>query len=294
MRKMSNEFRALEMDNQSGSGTIVEKAIGSILQYYFRNSLVDSEKVVSNVLEILGTLASCHSQFGALHHLRRTLSDFWDNKKEPLTSRRLIDHLTGYRDEWKAVDLNLALEVSRHIELNNKRLLLHSKSSTLTNTFQHMEGQRWPAKIFQTESRPAFEGRRQAEMLLGLGLNVELIADTAVTAVANQLDMVLLGADAITGQYFVNKIGSYGIALLCREFGLPVYVLADSRKFMFNQTLEDEGPKASDEIWQNPPKSLAITNFYFERIPNNLVTGFITEASLENWQRLSSMTYSNS
>ena len=137
------------------------------------------------------------------------------------------------------------------------------------------------ATIFQTESRPALEGRQQARILLRLGLEVNLIVDSAVSRVLPNMDLVLLGADHVTLNYFVNKIGSCAIALACQHFKVPVYVLADSRKFIATGKVPDEPLKREEEVWEDAPKGVVIPNYYFESVPNDLVDAFVTETGLK-------------
>lgn len=287
MEKLSLEFLAIEQDNQSGSLTILDKTIRSILEFCIRHQDVSLEAWLDDLTRTFQHLVTIHNQFGALHHLNQQYSTFLTNGSKPPTGQILGGFFKEYRDKWKCVDDDLARSMACHIALENKRVLLHSKSSSLTRSFQFLREKGCRATIFQTESRPALEGRHQAELFMEMGFDVHLIVDSAVSTVLDRLDLALLGADNVTPQFFVNKIGSHGIALLCREAGIPVYVLADTRKFMITKSLPEENLKRPDEIWKAAPKELSIINLYFERIPNDLVDGFITEAALETPQTLS-------
>ena len=286
MEKLLIEILEIEQDNQSGSVTIVDKTVHALLQFGVRSKGLSLEPLLSELRDSLQHLLSTHNQFGALHHLTQELLTYLGNKVTPPTGQTLIALLTEYQDRWRGVDDALARTAASHIDLENKCLLLHSKSSAVTKIFQHLREKGCRATVFQTESRPAFEGRQQAEALLELGFEVHLIVDSAVSAIVNQLDMALFGADNVTPKFFVNKIGSYGIALICRDVGIPVYVVADTRKFMIPESLPEENPKGPGEIWEAAPRELAIVNFYFERISNDLVDGFITEESLETSRTL--------
>ena len=71
-------------------------------------------------------------------------------------------------------------------------------------------------------------GLRLARHFQGLGADVTLIADSAVGFLLrnNSIDKVIVGSDrsAANGD-FANKIGTYQIAVLAKEFGIPFYVL---------------------------------------------------------------------
>ena len=90
--------------------------------------------------------------------------------------------------------------------------------------------------------------------------------------------MVWLGADAVTDQGVFNKLGSYAAALAAREHSVPVYALAERRKFMPAATRAlkiVEMPPA--EVWDAPAEGVQPRNVYFERVPLPLLRGVIVE-----------------
>ncbi|MBM3911049.1 MAG: S-methyl-5-thioribose-1-phosphate isomerase, partial [Thaumarchaeota archaeon] len=83
-------------------------------------------------------------------------------------------------------------------------------------------------KVIATETRPVQQGSRlTAFELKHDGFDVSLIPDTAVGyAMANKLvNKVIVGADRIlrTGHVY-NKIGTYQVALIAKQHGIPFYV----------------------------------------------------------------------
>jgi methylthioribose-1-phosphate isomerase len=89
-------------------------------------------------------------------------------------------------------------------------------------------------KVFSTETRPYFQGARLTcwEMQQA-GIDVTLIADNAVGMVLSQglVDAVVFGSDRSCANGDVaNKIGTYQIAVVAKEFGIPVYVLTQPSK----------------------------------------------------------------
>ena len=84
-------------------------------------------------------------------------------------------------------------------------------------------------RFVATETRPYFQGARlTAWELKEAGFPVTLIADNAVANVISQgmVDLVIVGSDrsAANGD-IANKIGTYQIALVAKQFGIPFYVL---------------------------------------------------------------------
>jgi len=84
-------------------------------------------------------------------------------------------------------------------------------------------------QFFATETRPYFQGAKlTCWELKKAGVDVTLIADNAVATVMadRMVNKVIVGSDRnCANGDFANKIGTYQIAVLAREFGIPFYVL---------------------------------------------------------------------
>jgi translation initiation factor 2B subunit (eIF-2B alpha/beta/delta family) len=136
-----------------------------------------------------------------------------------------------------------------------------------------------PVTAACAESRPALEGRALASRLCAQGVAVELYTDGGISAAVDTAEAVLVGADAIGPERFVNKVGTGALCALASARGVPVYVLAGSEKVMsaelFDRLSVNEGPP--DEVWADPPSALLVRNPYFEAVPLTLVTLVITE-----------------
>jgi ribose 1,5-bisphosphate isomerase len=159
------------------------------------------------------------------------------------------------------------------------RVLTHSRSSTVLCSFIEARRAGRDFSVVATESRPMFEGRALSEALAGEGIAVTLIADAAASLVMDRVDFVFVGADKITAQYLVNKIGTRMIALAARERGVPVYALCDTSKFICADYLTSlvRNEKSANELWPDAPSRVATMNPYFEHTPLPYLTGIITE-----------------
>ncbi|MCZ6583099.1 MAG: S-methyl-5-thioribose-1-phosphate isomerase [Thaumarchaeota archaeon] len=146
-------------------------------------------------------------------------------------------------------------------------------------------------KVLATETRPVMQGSRlTAFELKHDGIDVSLIPDTAVGyAMAKDLvKKVIVGADRIlrTGHVF-NKIGTYQIALLAKEHGIPFYVAAPLSTFDMKSEPDDviiEQREASEVTTigdkKIAPDNIDVLNPAFDMTPPELVTGIITEAGV--------------
>jgi translation initiation factor 2B subunit (eIF-2B alpha/beta/delta family) len=132
------------------------------------------------------------------------------------------------------------------------------------------------------EGRPALEGRALAERLAASGITVTCTTDAALGEALTSADAVLVGADAVTAGWFLNKVGTRMLAAAAAAEGVPLYVVASRDKFasaaVAARLSVREG--APTEVWHDPPPGVAVRNLYFERTPLDAVTGVISDVGL--------------
>ena len=115
------------------------------------------------------------------------------------------------------------------------------------------------------------------KLFLNENIDTELIVEAQIPDYVKNIDLALIGADKILANgNVINKIGSKVLCLSCKFYNKPVYVLPDISKFSdeleFSQI---NHPK--NEIWQNSPELVSISNYYFEEIDKELITEIISE-----------------
>ena len=143
-------------------------------------------------------------------------------------------------------------------------------------------------KVIATETRPIQQGSRLTVFELKHdGFDVSLIPDTAVGySMANGLvNKVVVGADRIvkTGHVF-NKIGTYQVATMAKQHGIPFYVAAPLSTIDMETKAEDviiEMRKGSEVTGtgdkKTAPDDIAVINPAFDMTPPELISGIITE-----------------
>ena len=143
-------------------------------------------------------------------------------------------------------------------------------------------------KVIATETRPVQQGSRlTAFELKHDGFDVSLIPDTAVgyTMANGLVDKVVVGADRIvrTGHVF-NKIGTYQIATMAKQHGVPFYVAAPLSTFDMESDAKDviiEMRKGSEVTGigdkKTAPDDINVINPAFDMTPPELISGIITE-----------------
>jgi methylthioribose-1-phosphate isomerase len=136
-------------------------------------------------------------------------------------------------------------------------------------------------KFFATETRPYMQGAKLTVWELQQAkVPVTLVADNAVASLMadGSVNKVIIGSDrsAANGD-IANKIGSYQIAVLAREFGIPVIVLTQpSRGVARGQDMPIELRDTGELLNFNGKKLFGpeVKGFYpgFDVVPHQLIT----------------------
>ena len=149
-------------------------------------------------------------------------------------------------------------------------------------------------KVIATETRPVQQGSRlTAFELKHDGFDVSLIPDTAVGySMANGLvNKVVVGADRIvkSGHVF-NKIGTYQVATMAKQHGIPFYVAAPLSTFDMTNRAEDiiiEMRKGTEVTGigdrKTAPDDISVINPAFDMTPPDLISGIITEKGVAKY-----------
>lgn len=146
--------------------------------------------------------------------------------------------------------------------------------------------------VFVGETRPLLQGARlTAWELLKYNIDTTLICDNmaAHTIKTKNVNKIIVGADRIAKNGdTANKIGTYNLAILAKYHKVPFYVAAPSTTFDFSIKNGDFIPieeRKKEEILnflgnRTTPLKVNTFNPAFDIIPNNLITGFITNAGI--------------
>ncbi len=143
--------------------------------------------------------------------------------------------------------------------------------------------------VFADETRPFLQGARlTAWELQQDGIPTTLITDNMAGHFlkSGRIGCVVVGADRIAANGDVaNKIGTYSVAVLAKENGVPFYVAAPISTLDLTLTdgslipIEERAAKEVTEVYGVPvaPEGIAVLNPAFDVTPNRYVMGIITE-----------------
>lgn len=143
--------------------------------------------------------------------------------------------------------------------------------------------------VYADETRPFLQGARlTAWELMHDGIPTKIICDNMAASRMRmgKIKAVVVGADRIAANGDVaNKVGTYGVAVLAKEHGIPFYVAAPWSTIDLNTPAGDAIPieeRAAVEVThhggkQLTPHGVGIENPAFDVTPAKYVTAIITE-----------------
>jgi translation initiation factor 2B subunit (eIF-2B alpha/beta/delta family) len=136
-------------------------------------------------------------------------------------------------------------------------------------------------EVLVSESRPHLEGIAFARAIRELGVRSTLVVDAALPRLVRGAGMVLVGADSVSEDEFVNKVGTFPLALAASEAGVPLYVAALDDKFL-PKVLRGSPDRDRDpeELLKDAPPGVTARNRYFEAVPLNHARGVVTECGI--------------
>ena len=145
-------------------------------------------------------------------------------------------------------------------------------------------------QVIADETRPVLQGARlTAWELMQEGVPVTLITDNTAGALMKrgEIDLVIVGTDRTARNGDVaNKIGTYSLAVLCKEHKIPFYVAAPLSSIDFSIPsgehipIEERGPEEVTHVFgkcQIAPDGVKVRNIAFDVTPHKFVTAIITE-----------------
>jgi len=145
-------------------------------------------------------------------------------------------------------------------------------------------------QVIATETRPLLQGARLTVYELKRdGIPVTLITDNMVGYVMHKglVNEVIVGADRIVKDAVVNKIGTFTVAVLAKEHGVPFYVAAPKSTFDLTHKsvdviIEERNPSEVTHMGsqQIAASGVSVLNPAFDITPLNYVSAIICESGI--------------
>lgn len=171
--------------------------------------------------------------------------------------------------------------------IKNKSIIFtHCHSTNVINALIYAKKKGKKFEVYNTETRPLFQGRKTAKELAKAKIKVTMFIDSAAAIALEKenkkdkiyANKIFLGADALLKGGIINKIGSELIAKIAKQNKIPIYIIADSWKFTKDKISIEQ--RSINEVWDNAPKNIKIKNPAFEFVDKKYISGIVTELGL--------------
>jgi methylthioribose-1-phosphate isomerase len=247
-----------------------------------------------------GTRPTAVNLFWAIERMKKTFADAaQDGRSVDEIKRRLVEEARVIHDE----DVQSCRSMGAHgTELvpASARILTHCNAGALATAgygtalgvIRAAAEQGKKVAVLADETRPFLQGARlTAWELVKDGIDTTVITDNMAGAMMRlgQVDLVVVGADRIAANGDVaNKIGTYGVAVLAKEHGIPFYVAAPLSTVDLNTPdgsripIEERSDREVTHVGATrvTPDGARIRNPAFDVTPSKYVTAIITERGI--------------
>lgn len=164
-------------------------------------------------------------------------------------------------------------------------IMTHCNSSAAISIMAAAHDQGKNINVIATESRPRWQGHLTIKQLDEKGIRTSLIVDSAVRYFMKEVDLVVMGADAVTANgSIINKIGTSQLALSAHEARKNVIIAAETYKFsprsMLGELIEIE-ERSSNEVMADDKlkefNNVSVKNPAFDVTPREYIDLICTE-----------------
>jgi ribose 1,5-bisphosphate isomerase len=281
LEETAGKIRSMEI---RGAGRIARAAAAELRDYAMRLSVDDipvfNEKMKHAAKLLAGTRPTAVSLPNAVRAVMRYEGDTVEEARTSVV--KLADGFI----------MNSENAVKRIGEIGARRvrdgdtIMTHCNSSAALSIIAEAHAQGKDINVIATESRPRMQGHLTVKQLDMLGIKTSLIVDSAVRYFMKDVDLVVVGADAVTANgSVINKIGTSQLALTASEARTNVIVAAETYKFsprtILGELVEIEERDASEVISAEKHaefKGVSVKNPAFDVTPREYIDLICTEA----------------
>ncbi|MDP2766244.1 MAG: ribose 1,5-bisphosphate isomerase, partial [Candidatus Methanoperedens sp.] len=164
-------------------------------------------------------------------------------------------------------------------------IMTHCNSAAAISIIAAAYAQGKNINVIATESRPRMQGLITIKQLDKLGIKASLIVDSAVRYFMKEVDLVIMGADAVTvNGSVINKVGTSQLALAAHEARKNVIIAAETYKFsprtILGELVEIEERDSSEVLSREKLSEFSnvnVKNPAFDVTPREYIDLIVTE-----------------
>lgn len=281
VEKICNDIRKLKIQ---GARNIARIAMKAMAIQASKSKAKDKDGLMNELLIVADSLASTRPTEPMLRNaLALLFAEIGRGKEEDADKIReiVIREKDEFLEKMRSNELKIAEFGAKEIP-DDSTILTHCHSSTVTAILKRANELNKKIEVICTESRPKFQGWITVKELSTAGIRVNLIIDSAVKHFIKDVNLVLVGADAITSAGdLINKIGTSMIASIAYESEVRVYSAAETYKFdpltLWGKIEKIEERSPEEVADPKKFKGVRIRNPAFDVTQAKYLTAYITE-----------------
>ena len=281
MGPLTETARKISSMEVRGAGRIARAAAASLRDFALQIDAQSLEEFNSEIKDAADILLATRPTAVSLSNAVRMVIRHHESSIEA-ARRSVVSNADRFiEDSEKAVE-KIGVIGCRRIR-NGDTILTHCNSMAALSIIAAAHRAGKEINVIATESRPRWQGRLTIGMLEEMGIKTELIVDSAVRSVMNDVDLVVVGADVITANgSLVNKIGTAQIALCAHEARTSFMVAAETYKFspqtIMGELVTIEERKAEEVLPEiSKFRHVRVRNPAFDVTPHSYIDVICTE-----------------
>jgi translation initiation factor eIF-2B subunit delta len=281
-RFTTQSIAAIAADNVSGAVEIADKSAEVLARLARRAEPGGTSEWYQAVLATGWALINAHPTMAPLVNLVNAVLRRLDGVDASAAAQRaVLEVASDFKRRLRVHEAAIA-EMALRLIPEDAQVITNGRSTTVCAALRYAQRAGRRFRVLCAEGRPACEGRSLAAELAAGGIPMSLATDALVIALVGKAQVVLVGADHLTGQGLVNKVGTYGIALAARAAGVPIYALCSSEKFLppgYTPPAQADWP--AEQVWPEALAGVNVLNYYFDATPLDLLSGVVTEQGIQ-------------
>lgn len=243
----------------------------------------------------------------ALNRMHSVLLSEKEGKSVAWMKERLMKEADAIREEDIQISRNIGAYGFELLEKLGKGvgIMTHCNAGTLATAkygtalapvyiaLEHGWDPKKDLHVYCDETRPLLQGARlSAYEMQAAGVDTYVQCDNmaSYTMKSGKIGIIFVGCDRVAANGdFANKIGTSGVAIIAKHYGIPFYVCAPSSTIDMTMEsgeeihIEQRKPEEVTEMWYEKrmaPEGVGVVNPAFDVTDHSLVTGIITEKGI--------------
>jgi ribose 1,5-bisphosphate isomerase len=280
VEQIMKDIKELKIQGARRVAAATAKALGICIE---KSKAKNREEMIKEILETGDKLIKLRSTEPMVRNTFRYILAHVEKGKDVKEIKKIAKIALQTYDKQFTESFLKITKYGSDLIWDGQTILTHCHSTTVNSILVHAHKHK-KIKVICTETRPLYQGHLTAKQLSSAGVDVTMIVDSAVRHVMKDVDLVIVGADAVGADgTLYNKIGTATIATVAFDMKIPFYSATQIYKFdpltKFGQMTEIE-MRPEKEILPKPIKGVKILNPAFDTTAPTYIRAYITELGI--------------